>query len=1032
MDNNSLRNDVDKQLNTQNNVDGNTVEEAKDVNNIQIPEKLILKLSVTAHLNKNVKYEQKSILQVDDCKNVGDARKVIQNIDFKKIPNIFIVVFNLNDDEEFENLLHEKIFPKNRLFLIELCFKNELKFYLKKSKENFIKINLSLSQNELIDHARQSTFTITSFLNILMLQNSSHIDANLTKINSFLSLDQKSLKLFHFAIIQQDPIFLRLLNLFSVNLSTDSYSEFIYSSIRTGNFDIFLPFLNASSPDQIKKEEISKILNLKSKENSKNPFFYAVECRNVKVVKLFLKFAGDFKTFFNFNQWKSAWYIAIDRENFDVCEALKSFDVNFTELEKSLKRKLIENYANMLEDISKLHQSITNGSLEEVKKFTEKNQELKLCYGKLKVCALEWSIECQKFSIYAFLRSKGFYTDASDQLWAKIQALSYFGKRQIRSENLKYIVSDPDAFIGILLTKCSFDSGSTLHFDEIRQMLVDLAKIREFRPVMEIVALSKVKIIFDFKSESVKTMDPTRNEYTMGIAYFTQNILYVGKNANKNQLYGTVAHEMTHLALYLVYENECLPYCKNDTERESKWIQIVERVKQTYENNPERTDNIIKWVFQCYDAGYEQRAELIVRVNDLLGYYFDNPEKIKELRTTFANIFEFYNDFTIFDLDPENFQLKNLNTNFGTSQELETFPIQFRDYKRFLVKSDVPKLSLLKLQRELIKLSKNLLAYKCENIFVDLKKFLNLKDDSEKLLNSKKIKRIIIDASASTDDDSNKIITKLRVDVEYFVVVLKNDQNINLPGFHILSECFEFLEFDTKSRKVLLDKQIIFQNLPFKLSQLLSESEINSDVVAELCCSESIFVNSIGSTDPLSSDAIFISRKFEYDLIVKSLDDLINSFIEQKVILIADVAGSGKTFIADKIRREMIKKFPNYFTVYANFRDFSRNLLNSPLKDFPTFICENVLNSSSHLDKAIFYNCYSKNRVIVLLDGFDEVSQRCREKAIELMKLHRCGNLLLTTRDYIEENLETALGVNSHKLIPYTSIDQKSFAIHSG
>lgn len=985
----------------------------------------ILKLSPNEDNNEG--NDDVNIFHIVNCKNIDEVRTTIQHLNFEKAPNVFAFVAEVKDKNfnEIEKLLQEidGKFLEKRSLVLQISCKNVLEFYVKRKSENFVKLNLNLAKSSLIELINDSKLSVETFFNILKHQNCSLIDADLSNIAEFLNLSEFYHELFNFAINQGDETCIRLLNLFDVNLTHENQSKVLKSTIYSVDFDIFLAYLGIFKTEEVTVEQIRKILSFKF-EHSKNAFLNAIELRNVQVVRLLLTFSKKFDNFFNFNLWKSVWYSSINLEHFDICEELIKADFNFNQIEKNCRDQLVLEYQETLDKISKLHDDIKDGNFEEVKIFTE-TQKFKMCYGSQQFCALEQTIECKRFEIYSYLRAKGFYTDKSEQMWDKIELLSNDEKRQIRDENLKYKISDPDAFFGILLSKCFFDSCSTLHFEEIRQMLVDLAKIKEIRPVLQIVALSDVKIIFDFETESVKTMDPTRDEHTLGIAYFNQGLLYVGKNANKNQRYGTFAHELTHFVYFLVYENSCLPYCEDDEETKKKWIKVVDELKAIYSRNPNTTDNIIKWVFMCYESGYQQNAETAVRVNDLLASYYDNPEKCIEIRRTYACIFDFYDIYTLPDLNPEIYRLIKLNDVSGVTTKIKESLVELKPLLGVLIKSNIPELSLSQLYNDFKRYSKGL-KFIAENIFINLSSFLAPSKEFEDLLKSKLVKRIVIDASLLAERIS-EVSAKLKPGIEYFVVISSDYEIKTLPNFRLISEEFTWNDLNDDSKRKIRRTKVNFQNTSIKLLKLLPDDKISSEIIFQVCKEKKFTIN---CHDAGNIDKIYIYRKFQpkNESSEFTIEQLIESVENQKIVVIADIAGSGKTFILNKIKNELIKKFPYSWIFMASLRDFSSQLLTADLTDFPSFITNNVLKLKSPLDVAIFNYCFTQGKVSILFDAFDEISPECKENAIKLFKLHGNSQIWITTREYLEHNLTNSLQVDSFKLMPYSIEDQIGFA----
>jgi len=122
------------------------------------------------------------------------------------------------------------------------------------------------------------------------------------------------------------------------------------------------------------------------------------------------------------------------------------------------------------------------------------------------------------------------------------------------------------------------------------------------------------EIIFDFDSDSIVDLDPTRSSGTEGSCYYREGRIYIGAK-EESKLLGILAHELTHLAMQVCYDNECNPYKESDEQTKSEFGKIV---SQCREKNG--MDSIIKRVFTVYGES-NWPAELIVRVPHLLAHY---------------------------------------------------------------------------------------------------------------------------------------------------------------------------------------------------------------------------------------------------------------------------------------------------------------------------------------------------------------------------------------------------------------------------
>jgi hypothetical protein len=97
-----------------------------------------------------------------------------------------------------------------------------------------------------------------------------------------------------------------------------------------------------------------------------------------------------------------------------------------------------------------------------------------------------------------------------------------------------------------------------------------LNQIGIIKLILQVVAASKCfKIIFDFNRESIRFMDPTTDWGTNGICYFVGGKIFIAAknllNPEKiHEIYGVIAHELCHYAMFLTFENRAIPYYEED------------------------------------------------------------------------------------------------------------------------------------------------------------------------------------------------------------------------------------------------------------------------------------------------------------------------------------------------------------------------------------------------------------------------------------------------------------------------------------
>lgn len=1016
--------------------------------------------------DKNVNLENGQaikILHILDCKELADAVALLKNLELE-IPNAFVFIISLSCKnfkkidpleslKELQIVISKK-FTKSNPFILQINDSSSTFSYVYKLSYEKLR-EVSLIKDSLLDIFKEKRISSDILLSLLMC---SLNQADFSTILSFFKVTEINHKIYESAIDSGDELSLHILNLFDFELSESMLKNILLAVIQSKNFNLFLSFFNAFEESQVKDDDIEKVLNFLMNEKTQNIFVLAIETKNIKILNFLLSFHEKFPKFFNFELFKDALNTIIDKEFFEFFPTLESAKFNFSDEEITLKEKEIKKYDVILKEIMKLHQNISNGMKENVIKFVENYPKLRLCYGDFETCALEWSITKSKLEIYCYLRSKGFYSDRGEELELKISRLSCEEKNIIRQHNSKYAVKNPEEFIGILLSKCSFDSQSPIASNDVREMLLNFKDHQEIHSMMKTVSYAKFKTIFDFNSESVRTMDPNGDEFTLGLAYFEQGILYVGKNANKNQRYGTFAHELSHYGLYLIYENKCLPYCKNDTVKKDRWEAVVKSVRQYYLRNPETTDNIIKWVFLCYAPGYQQLAETAVRVNDMLGHYFDNPAKIVELEIQHPELFSFYRTDILADLEITNiYRMIKLNNDFGLLQVVQGSTIQVKfdnteyldfmnENKNVILRSNVPQLTLSKLLNEIMSIPGNKLNLKAQNLFVDCEilKQNNLKEEFEELIEDGTVKRMIFSAKK----DYLTVAEILKHPGDKFIVIDDSvEQNIlderNLVVKPITHGWNDLTE---KSKKVILEKSIKFRNDIFTVSMLFKNPEVNivGNIFTMLCQNESITVKCDSVTNVSQT---YITRSFEkknkglkfkdgrqieeIELVPRSLEEFVlGDTKDDSVVIISDIAGSGKSTVLRKIQEVILVNFPSAFVLFLNLKSYIQEFATVG-DDFLQEMCR--ILKFDDLKKEIFLQKYTNSDVQIFFDGFDEISPKCKETVLKLFRIFLFSDnknnnkIYITTRTHLEYDLELSLSVIGHKLMALSKEEQIQF-----
>jgi predicted NACHT family NTPase len=163
-----------------------------------------------------------------------------------------------------------------------------------------------------------------------------------------------------------------------------------------------------------------------------------------------------------------------------------------------------------------------------------------------------------------------------------------------------------------------------------------------------------------------------------------------------------------------------------------------------------------------------------------------------------------------------------------------------------------------------------------------------------------------------------------------------------------------------------------------------------------------------------------------------NLDNLLQQAQRQKVMLIADTAGMGKTTLLTHLSKQIKQKFPTHWVVRIDLNDHT-DVLTSQIKkkrEAVEFLSEDLLKPDTDLEKNLFQQRLEEGKVVLMLDGFDEISPAYKETVIDLLKdLKQTSveQLWVTTRPHLREALEDNLQQLSYTLQPFSEANQVEF-----
>jgi hypothetical protein len=152
----------------------------------------------------------------------------------------------------------------------------------------------------------------------------------------------------------------------------------------------------------------------------------------------------------------------------------------------------------------------------------------------------------------------------------------------------------------------------------------------------------------------------------------------------------------------------------------------------------------------------------------------------------------------------------------------------------------------------------------------------------------------------------------------------------------------------------------------------------------------------------------------------------------EKVLIISAEPGMGKSLILDNFTQNssaenfFVKIILNTCKKTLSGKNFQENLP----KDLIEFVLKSLLNKTNQQEISLLKHLASKEKLILMFDGLDEVTDY-KEQVIDLIdaliKDKRIKRILITTRNQLREELEDHFGTFSFNLNNFDDNDQKSF-----
>jgi ankyrin repeat protein len=169
-----------------------------------------------------------------------------------------------------------------------------------------------------------------------------------------------------------------------------------------------------------------------------------------------------------------------------------------------------------------------------------------------------------------------------------------------------------------------------------------------------------------------------------------------------------------------------------------------------------------------------------------------------------------------------------------------------------------------------------------------------------------------------------------------------------------------------------------------------------------------------------------------------NVDSLLQQAEKQREMLISDTAGMGKSTLLTHLSKKIKENSPEKWVVRIDLNDHTDALKAQKQETFNKekaieFVWREVLKLKPGLEVELFKEgCEHKQkvRIVIMLDGFDEISPLYKDTVIDLMEALRetaVEQLWVTTRPNLRKDLENNLQQLSYTIEPFSEENQIDF-----
>jgi len=813
-----------------------------------------------------------------------------------------------------------------------------------------------------------------------------------------------------------------------------------------------------------------------------NLLLIAAELGDIYMVQFFLN--GGFDTEAHDT---NAQTLAYKGRHFDILLALLKSNLRYPQ------EINIQECPDNINDFYKIRECLDEAMLavdsEKVLEILDQNPEIRHFYNLCNESAPAFALKHKLFDMYRLLISKNKMIGAHEKFSEIKMELKENERKELREIHYEESKFLPDNHMHVLMSNSRLAPGTTQHekkYEIIRKAFEILNENPLTQILLMVVAASRnFRIVFDFNQNSVEHIDPTANASEVGLFYTSGRIYVAAKHLlnpkTKFDALGTLAHELCHHAMNLVYKNMANPYVSSDSKTEHKFDEI----SSICEKNQDK-EEVIKWVYKNYQPNI-QHAELIVRVPHLIMKYFENLETFVQIRLIFSDLFEIYEKKLVGEMHKalpkieaqrNKKKIRNLTVVsvfvcllaiIGIiSGVYVTWSIFYTPTYRFSELSNKDKMSVFEAPisfrnvelefRDLF--PENSTAYgdlTSDHILQMLNgKLMNLSDPHLSYLEeqvtlkweslAKNLKQKFLSSNFTFQNESLKLERIYENNSEVFNS-LSSDQILEVLDEKVLV----VHKMIKNGAKFYFERNITNENIreiySYFMKYISGEKELSCSKYNETGSNKTFeafyqeFISQNTSVQETKFKAIRKDKNYkeclDHNLAITTKDEPhnitnfspINQFNQtlniankSKMFILSGEAGTGKTITFEQFTIRIKKNFPTQWVSYIDLKEY-KELYGKIwiLKDVQKML-EKIfgLSSENEFEKKIFQDSFYSGNLVLLWNGFDEVSPQFSADVIRILKLIRdeTKNIqFVCTRPLYSELLRKKFETQSYTLV---------------